>query len=172
MPSRTDSSTELQALRASNAVRTGESRRPGAFDGSGLSPLEPIAMTDSPSLRVFIVEDSPIIRERLTESLSAPGRIEVVGHADTEQAAVAALAGAGWDALVLDLQLKQGTGLGVLKAIAAQRPAGSKVIVLTNYAIPQFRDRSVALGADFFFDKSREYYRVRSVLEEMAGARG
>jgi len=123
-------------------------------------------------LRVYLVEDSPIIRERLTESLSAPGRIDVVGHADTEQAAVAALVGAEWDALVLDLQLKQGTGLGVLKAIAPTRPAGSKVIVLTNYAIPQFRDRSVALGADFFFDKSREYYRVRSVLEEMAGARG
>lgn len=133
--------------------------------------METALITDVGPLRVFLVEDSPIIRERLTESLSAPGRIEVIGHVDTEQAAVAALKNAAWDALVLDLQLKQGTGLGVLKAIAATRPSGSKVIVLTNYAIPQFRDRSVALGADYFFDKSREYYRVRSVLEEMARAR-
>jgi DNA-binding NarL/FixJ family response regulator len=51
------------------------------------------------------------------------------------------------------------------------RPAGAKVIVLTNYAIPQYRDRSLALGADYFFDKSREYDRVRNVLEELAGAR-
>src|SRR5512144_2797953 len=168
MPSRTDSSTDVHAHRGYGAVRSEESRPAGYFERSGLSPLEPTPMTDTPPLRVFLVEDSPIIRERLTESLSAPGRIEVVGHADTEQAAIAALTGAEWDALVLDLQLKQGTGLGVLKAIAAARPVGSKVIVLTNYAIPQFRDRRVALGADFFFDKSREYYRVRSVLEEMA----
>jgi len=122
-------------------------------------------------LHVFLVEDSPIIRERLTESLSTPGRIEVVGHADTEHGAVAALKSTDWDVLVLDLQLKQGTGLGVLKALAGAKPAGAKVIVLTNYAIPQFRDRSVALGADFFFDKSREYYRVKNVLEDLAAHR-
>ena len=123
-------------------------------------------------LHVFLVEDSPIIRERLTESLSAPGRIEVIGHADTEHGAVAALRDVDWDVLVLDLQLKQGTGLGVLKALAGAKPAGAKVIVLTNYAIPQFRDRSVALGADYFFDKSREYYRVKTVLEDLAAERG
>lgn len=122
-------------------------------------------------LQVFLVEDSPIIRERLTESLSTPGRIEVVGHADTEHGAIAALMSTEWDVLVLDLQLKQGTGLGVLKALAGAKPEGAKVIVLTNYAIPQFRDRSVALGADFFFDKSREYYRVKSVLEDLAANR-
>ena len=122
-------------------------------------------------LRVVLVEDSPIIRDRLIESLTATGKIEVVGHADSETTAVAALAAGAWDAVILDLQLKQGTGLGVLKALAAGRPAGAKVIVLTNYAIPQYRDRSLALGADYFFDKSREYDRVRNVLEEMAAAR-
>jgi len=171
MPSRMDSSTDVQALRGAGAVRREESRRESFYEPPPLATMEPMPMTEAPPLRVFLVEDSPIIRERLTESLTAPGRIEIVGHADTEQTAIAALTGADWDALVLDLQLKQGTGLGVLKAIAAARPPGSKVIVLTNYAIPQFRDRSVALGADFFFDKSREYYRVRSVLEEMAGTR-
>jgi DNA-binding NarL/FixJ family response regulator len=157
---------------ASSTVRSEESPRVGDLERTGLPLPEPTPMIARPLLRVFLVEDSPIIRDRLTESLSVPGRIEIVGHADTEQSAVEALSGAEWDALVLDLQLKQGTGLGVLKAIAAARPPGSKVIVLTNYAIPQFRERSVALGADFFFDKSREYYRVRSVLEEMAGERG
>jgi two-component system, OmpR family, response regulator len=122
-------------------------------------------------LRVVLVEDSPIIRERLVESLTATGVIKVVGYADSERAAVAALASGEWDAVILDLQLKQGTGLGVLKALGSVRPAGAKVIVLTNYAIPQYRDRSLALGADYFFDKSREYDRVRNVLEEMAGAR-
>ncbi|MEO6928894.1 MAG: response regulator [Casimicrobiaceae bacterium] len=127
-------------------------------------------MTAGTPLRVVLVEDSPIIRERLIESLTATGTIEVVGQADNERGAVAALASGEWDALILDLQLKQGTGLGVLKALSPIRPPGAKVIVLTNYAIPQYRDRSLALGADYFFDKSREYDRVRNVLEELAAA--
>ena len=68
-------------------------------------------------LRVLLIEDSPLIRERLFESLVDPGRIEIVGEADTEQAAVALLTAEPWDVLVLDLQLKHGTGLGVLRAL-------------------------------------------------------
>lgn len=128
-------------------------------------------MTASGQLRVVLVEDSPIIRERLIESLTSTGNIKVVGQADSERGAVAALASGEWDAVILDLQLKQGTGLGVLKALGPVRPVGATVIVLTNYAIPQYRDRSLALGADYFFDKSREYDSVRNVLEELAAAR-
>ena len=70
----------------------------------------------------------------------------------------------------LDLQLKTGTGLGVLKGLgSAPRPRNAKIIVFTNYAFPQYRERSIALGADFFFDKSREFHRVREVLAGMAG---
>jgi DNA-binding NarL/FixJ family response regulator len=144
----------------------------GGKEHHALGGDQDVSAQNASPLHVFLVEDSPIIRERLTESLSTPGRIEVIGHADTEHGAVAALRDADWDVLVLDLQLKQGTGLGVLKALAGAKPEGAKVIVLTNYAIPQFRDRSVALGADFFFDKSREYYRVKSVLEDLAAMRG
>jgi two-component system OmpR family response regulator len=119
------------------------------------------------SVRVFIVEDSPVIRERLTESLSSPGRIDVVGYAESEANAVAALQAGDWDAVILDLQLKEGNGLRVLKALRAARE-GKLIIVLTNYAFPQYRARSEQLGADYFFDKSREYHRVREVLEQRA----
>lgn len=127
---------------------------------------------DNPTiLRVLLVEDSPLIRERLAESLVSPGRIEIVGQADSEQSAVGLLAAAPWDAMVLDLQLRHGTGLGVLRALASRRPVGTKVIVLTNYAFPQYRAKSLALGADYFFDKAREYHRVREVLDGMAADR-
>jgi len=121
-------------------------------------------------LRVLLVEDSPLIRERLAESLVDPGRIEIVGQADAEDTAISLLSDRPWDVLVLDLQLKRGTGLAVLRALVAGRPPGSKVIVLTNYAFPQYRAKSLALGADFFFDKAREYHRVRDVLEGILGA--
>jgi len=122
-------------------------------------------------LRVLLVEDSPLIRERLAESLVSPGRIDIVGQADSEQSAVGLLSAAPWDAMVLDLQLRHGTGLGVLRALASRRPGGTKVIVLTNYAFPQYRAKSLALGADYFFDKAREYHRVREVLDAMVAAR-
>ena len=122
-------------------------------------------------VRVVLVEDSSIIRARLEEALAAPGAIEIVGHADGERAALAVLDATGWDALVLDLWLREGTGLGVLKAVRERRPPGAVVIVLTNYALPRVREATLALGADHFFDKMRESHRVREVLDRLAAAR-
>jgi len=123
-------------------------------------------------VRVVLVEDSPIIRERLEEALAAPGVIEIVGRADGERAAIETLDATEWNALVLDLWLKQGTGLGVLRAVRDRRPPGAIVIVLTNYALPRVRDATLALGADHFFDKMRESHRVREVLDRLAAAHG
>ncbi len=121
-------------------------------------------------LRVIIVEDSALIRARLTETLGEIANLEIVDIVDTEAAALSLMREGTWDAAVLDLQLKQGTGLGLLKSLAqGARPAGTKIIVFTNYAFPQYRDRSLALGADYFFDKSREFHRVREVLQSLAG---
>jgi DNA-binding NarL/FixJ family response regulator len=125
-------------------------------------------VTDS-KFRVVIVEDSPIIRARLTETLSEIPNLEIIGQAESESDALALLGGGGWDAVVLDLQLKEGTGLGVLKKLKqGGRPSNTKVIVFTNYAFPQYRDRSLSLGADFFFDKAREFHRVRDVVADLA----
>jgi DNA-binding NarL/FixJ family response regulator len=124
---------------------------------------------DSKTLRVVLVEDSPIIRARLTETLSEIPNLEIVGQAESESDALSLLGSGGWDAVVLDLQLRQGTGLGVLRRLKQSgRPSHSKVIVFTNYAFSQYRDRSMSFGADFFFDKAREFNRVRDVLADLA----
>ena len=120
-------------------------------------------------LRVVIVEDSAIIRARLTESLSEIRNLTIVGQAETETEALLLLTGGEWDAVILDLQLKEGTGLGVLEKLRkGGRPAHTRVIVFTNYAFPQYRNRSLSSGADYFFDKSREFHRVRDVLTDLA----
>lgn len=145
------------------------------MDMSNLQPSRAHAPLHEPSsgvskLRVIIIEDSALIRARLSESLSEIPNVEIVDQVETETAALAAMRETGWDAAVLDLQLKQGTGLGVLKALAqGVRPPNTKIIVFTNYAFPQYRDRSLALGADYFFDKAREFHRVREVLHGLAG---
>jgi two-component system OmpR family response regulator len=121
-------------------------------------------------LRVVIVEDSPIIRARLAETLGEIPDVDLIDAVDTEDAALSVLREPTWDAVVLDLQLKVGTGLGVLRTLGTRRPPGAKVIVFTNYAAPLYRERSMKLGADYFFDKAREFHRVREVLADLAAA--
>jgi len=123
------------------------------------------------TLRVFLVEDSASIRERLVELLTAPGRIEVVGHADSEEAARTALRELRWDAVIVDLQLRQGNGFRLLKALRESRAPDAKVVVFTNHAFPVFRAKSLQLGADHFFDKAREYDDLREVLAALADER-
>jgi DNA-binding NarL/FixJ family response regulator len=57
----------------------------------------------------------------------------------------------------------------VLRALKPIRRPKTRVIVLTNYAFPQYRAKSLSMGADYFFDKAREYHRVREVLDGLAG---
>ena len=124
-------------------------------------------MRDS-RLRVVLVEDSPDIRARLAESLAEIPNLDIVGEADTERDAVALLTKGTWDAVVLDLQLRHGTGLSVLKSLERRGSNDGKVMVFTNYSFPVYREKSMALGADFFFDKAREFPRLRDVLFQLA----
>lgn len=119
------------------------------------------------ALRIFLVEDSPILRERLSDMLSTWGDVMIVGHAETEESAASQLQAGEWDVLILDLQLLRGTGLGVLRGLSGQRKPDTTVIVLTNYAIPSYRAHSMQLGADYFFDKGREFGRIVDVLDEI-----
>jgi two-component system response regulator DevR len=123
------------------------------------------------ALRIFLVEDSPMLRERLAETLANRADVKIVGHAETESAALDSLQAQAWDVLILDLQLLHGTGLGVLRGLSGRRNPGTTVIVLTNYSIPSYRTHSMQLGADYFFDKMQEFGRVFDVLSEISGRR-
>jgi DNA-binding NarL/FixJ family response regulator len=108
-------------------------------------------------LRTFIVEDSPVIRENLIATLEELLPVQVVGTAEDESTAVHWLAqpGNAVDLLIVDIFLKAGTGLGVLRAAAAQ-PQCQHIVVLSNYATPDMRTKCLSLGADEVFDKSNE----------------
>jgi DNA-binding NarL/FixJ family response regulator len=118
------------------------------------------------TVKVFLVEDSPLVRDRLLEDLATSEKIEVVGYADTEASALSSLHELECDAIVLDLQLKEGSGLGVLQALRSKNAKPRLLIIaFSNYASAFFRKQAIQLGADFFFDKSRDYERVRQVLD-------
>ena len=108
-------------------------------------------------VRAYFVEDNPTIRENLIATLEELVGVAPIGYAETEQQGSEWLTNhsANWDLAIVDLFLKQGSGLGVLKACRERNPE-QKVVVLTNYATPDIRARCLALGADAVFDKSNE----------------
>ena len=111
-------------------------------------------MTD---LKVFIVEDSPVIRENLVGALEELAPIQVVGTAEDENSAVRWLASRdnACDLVIVDIFLRGGSGLGVLRsATSLHKPM--QLVVLSNYATPDMRRKCLDLGAARVFDKSNE----------------
>lgn len=108
-------------------------------------------------LRTYIVEDNATIRANLLATLEELAGIEPVGTAEGENEGKAWLVSHGeqWDLAIVDLFLKQGSGLGVLEACRDRKPH-QKVIVLSNYATADIRKRCAQLGVDAVFDKSNE----------------
>ena len=125
----------------------------GILPGSG-----PSSPTQRPAaLKAYIVEDNAAIRDNLVETLTELAGVQTVGYAETEQGACTWLAQhpRDWQLLVVDLFLQQGSGLGVLKG-CRQRSRQQRVVVLSNYATEDIRQRCLACGADAVFDKSTE----------------
>ena len=123
------------------------------------------------ALKTYIVEDSPVIRESLVALLEESVPVEVVGTAEDELTAL------DWfdhrpdkdcDLVIVDIYLKGGSGLGVLKAGAGiYKPA--KWVVFSNHATPEMRNRCMELGADCVFDKSNEIDELLLYCNRLAG---
>lgn len=118
------------------------------------------------AIRVFLVEDNAVIRDSLIEALADILHVEVVGWAEDEGAAISSMRTRDWDVALVDLFLKQGSGLGVARAFSGRGPA-QQLFVVTNYATADMRRRCSELGADALFDKSVEL----DALVEAIGAR-
>ena len=108
-------------------------------------------------LKTYLVEDNPTILENLIATLEELANVDAVGTADTESEGKTWLLNNAnqWDLAILDLFLKEGSGLGVLEACRARRP-GQMIVVLSNYATPDIRKRCANLGVDAVYDKSNE----------------
>ncbi len=109
------------------------------------------------ALITFLVEDNKTIRDNLVPALEDLVDGQVVGFAETESDALAWLGAHpnDWQLLIVDLFLKEGSGLGVLSGCKRRGP-GQRVVVLSNYVTADIRARCEALGADAVFDKSRD----------------
>ena len=110
-----------------------------------------------PPLKTYLIEDSPLIRESLIAMLVDLAQVEMVGTAEDETAAVQWLTDPQnhADLIIVDIFLKVGSGLGVLRNARAST-RHSKTVVLTNYATDEMKLKCLELGADQVFDKSND----------------
>jgi DNA-binding NarL/FixJ family response regulator len=121
-------------------------------------------------LKVFLVEDSKLVRERLFEAIASTRETEFVGCAETESEAVEKLSNLECDAIVLDINLARGNGFEVLKSVRANRVRWPQVIVFTSYAFPFYRQLTMELGANFFLDKAKDFKLLLEIIKGLPAA--
>jgi DNA-binding NarL/FixJ family response regulator len=119
-------------------------------------------------LTIFIVEDSPAVLERLVEAVGDVPHARVVGNADAVEAALEGMRTAQPRVLILDIQLRDGSGFRLLKRMRSEgvsRP--QTIIIVTNHPHDDYRNASRECGVDHFFDKGAEFHKVRDVLLQL-----
>jgi DNA-binding NarL/FixJ family response regulator len=117
------------------------------------------------SMKIFIVDDSMIVRERLISMLSDLDGASVIGSAQETGQAMGAIKELKPDVLILDLNLPGGGGIKVLEYTKQETPE-TRIIILTNYDYPQYRKKCLEAGADVFMDKLTEFDQVPSLVTQ------
>jgi DNA-binding NarL/FixJ family response regulator len=121
-------------------------------------------------MRVFLVEDSAAVRERLAEMIEASGSHNVVGNAGTYDEAVAGITATHPDVGIFDIKLERGNGIDVLTEVRKSMPE-LVGIVMSNYVTPQHARASTDAGAQYFLDKSADFERITEILSALEARR-
>src|SRR5262249_16448900 len=132
-----------------------------------------VVMSNSSSLRVLLAEDSSLLAPRPAELLRRLPDVDLIETVGTQADAPGRISAPRPDVLILDLHLRSGSGFGVLRSLARARHR-PKVVILTNFGLPEYRHEAETFGVEAFLDKSRDYFRLPSLLrgfaKERAGA--
>lgn len=118
-------------------------------------------------LRVFVVDESTLVRDRLVMHIGPDGAASIVGEAEDVETALRGIDDTDAEAVILDLRLIDSNGMDLLHALR-DRTDPIVTIVLTNYASQVFREASVVAGADYFFDKTTEFDLAMETIARLA----
>ncbi len=126
-------------------------------------------MSEMPKpLQVYVVEDSPITQPLLASAIEEAGA-ELSGSSADAQTAIGDMLALQPDLILIDIGLASGNGFDVLKALQDHSLApGAIKVVLSNYADVEYKNLSVRLGADRFFDKSFETPQALALINTLA----
>lgn len=118
-------------------------------------------------MKVFIADDSEIIRERLVVMISKLKGVEIIGEAEDVSGAIKSITEKMPGIVILDIKMPGGSGIDVLKKLK-EKKLNPVVIIITNYPYPELRKACFEAGADFFFDKSLEFGALLRALKILA----
>ncbi|HXD33705.1 MAG TPA: response regulator transcription factor [Pyrinomonadaceae bacterium] len=121
-------------------------------------------------LKLVIADDSITLCDRLVNMFSEVDGVEIVGLAKDVPSADEAINRLQPDVVILDIQMPGGSGIDVLKAMK-QRHDTAIAIMLTNHPYPQYRQKCLELGADYFFSKSTDAQRLLEVIGQLANSK-
>ena len=120
-------------------------------------------------IKIIIADDSAMLRERVKSLLMDIKNVEIVGEADNGITALRLIEETAPDLVILDIRMPGMNGIETLHAI--KKSGGrTKVCILTNYPYPQYKERCIAEGADYFFDKNQDYEKMGAMIAELAQA--
>ena len=122
-------------------------------------------------LKVYIADDSVVVRGKLKEALEEQGSIQVVGESGDALQAILEIRKLDPQVVIIDIRMPGGGGLPVLKDIKARTPSRI-AIILTSFPFPQHRETYLAAGADYFFDKTKDMLQMTDKLLELASKKG
>ena len=125
----------------------------------------------SHSLRVLLVEDSTLLALRISEMIRRLPDVDLIDTVDTESEALHRVSASAPDVVILDLHLRVGSGFGVLRALARAGRPRPKIIVLTGFDLPEYRNQAAVFGVEAFLNKSRDYHRLPTLLSDFASYR-
>jgi DNA-binding NarL/FixJ family response regulator len=135
----------------------------------GRHMMQSTESSDCSVMRVLLVEDSKIISELIKENLASIPGLELSAIAETESEALQLLGANSFDVLIVDIQLKQGNGINLLRTLAAN-PAESNAlkIVFSNHVSKTYRRICEQYGVRFFFDKTSEFSELHMLLTQLS----
>jgi len=117
-------------------------------------------------MRLFIVDDSEMVRRKLRALLSESPDVEIIGEAGLAEEAFSSLRCLKPDIVTLDIRMPGKSGIELIRPIK-EMLSGVAIVMLTNFPYPRYRRECLAEGADYFLDKSTEFQKIPEILEHL-----
>jgi DNA-binding NarL/FixJ family response regulator len=117
-------------------------------------------------MKVLIADDSRLMRERIRETISIFSSVEIVSETETGLTTLEELFKHNPDLAIIDIRMPDKNGLEVLKEFRIKNRS-TKVLILTNYAYDQYKDKAFENGADYFYSKSEDFEKISAVVAKI-----
>ncbi|MBC8193595.1 MAG: response regulator transcription factor [Candidatus Marinimicrobia bacterium] len=116
---------------------------------------------------VYVVDDSELLLERVIALISDNPKLSYKGQSNRYDGTAQKILVLKPDVVILDIRLGDGSGIDLLKELK-KSPDCPKIIMFTNYAIPQYKERCLEFGADYFLDKGTGSKVLARTLQNIA----